>query len=231
MLLKQPGFTAVAVLTLALGIGANTAIFSIINAVLLKPLPNPGPDRIMVVNETGNGQEFSVSLPNYEDWKRDNTVFEFLSITRRESRNLSDVSGLEAERIPCAFVSEDFFKVVGFSPKLGRTFTAEEEKPGGPSAILISDHLWQRVFARDPAVLGRTIKLHNQGYTIVGVMPAGMSSPQDTDVWLPFARRIVPLWSDRTIHPMLFVWGRLKTGVTVEQARTELKGKIGRAHV
>ena len=228
MLLKQPGFTAVAVLTLALGIGANTAIFSIVNAVLLRPLPYPDADRIMVLNESGGGQEFAVALPNYEDWKRDNTVFQYLSITRRESRNLSEVSGLQAERIPCAYVSEEFFKVIGFAPTLGRGFTAEEEKPGGPSAVIISDRLWQRVFARDPAVLNRTIKLHNQACTIVGVMPPGVSSPQDTDLWLPFGRRVVSLWSDRTIHPMLFVWGRLKPGVTVEQARTELKGIAAR---
>src|ERR1700704_4563404 len=125
---KSPAFTFVAVLTLALGIGANTAIFSIVNAVLLRPLPYPDADRIMVLNESGNGQEFSVSLPNYEDWKRDNTVFQFLAITRRESRNLSGIAGQEAERILCAHVSEDFFKVVGISPKLGRTFTEEESK-------------------------------------------------------------------------------------------------------
>ncbi|PYK28938.1 MAG: hypothetical protein DME57_11630 [Verrucomicrobia bacterium] len=121
-LIKNPGFAAVAILTLALGIGANTAIFSIVNAVLLKPLPYPNADRIMVLNESGGGQEFSVALPNYEDWKRDNTVFQFLAITRRESRNLSEVPGQEAQRIQSAYVSDEFFKVVGISPKLGRTF-------------------------------------------------------------------------------------------------------------
>src|SRR5262249_48589562 len=227
-LVKQPGFTVIAVLVLALGIGANTAIFSIVNAVLLRPLPYPDADRIMVLNESGDGQEFAVALPNYEDWKRDNTVFQFLAITRRESRNMSEIQGQEAQRIPVAHVSEDFFKVVGISPKLGRTFTEEESKPGGPPAVVISDRLWQRAFARDANVLGRTIKLHNQGYTIIGVMPPEMASPQDTDVWFPFARRIVPLWNDRTIHPMLFVWGRLKAGVTVDQARTEMKGIAAR---
>ena len=227
-LIKNPGFSAVAIVTLALGIGANTAIFSIVNSVLLRPLPYPDADRIMVLNESGAGQEFSVSLPNYEDWKRDNTVFQFLAITRRESRNLSGIQGKEAERIPCAFVSEDFFKVVGISPKLGRTFTEEESKAGGPSAVVISDRLWQHAFARDRDVLGRTIKLHNQGFTVIGVMPPEMASPQDTDVWFPFGRRIVPMWNDRTIHPMLFVWGRLKPGVTVEHARTEMKGIAAR---
>ena len=227
-LIKNPGFAAVAILTLALGIGANTAIFSIVNAVLLKPLPYPNADRIMVLNESGGGQEFSVALPNYEDWKRDNTVFQFLAITRRESRNLSEVPGQEAQRIQSAYVSDEFFKVVGISPKLGRTFTEEESKAGGPPTVLISDRLWQRAFARDANVLGRTIKLHNQGFTIIGVMPPEMASPQDTDVWFPFGRRIVSFWNDRTIHPMLFVWGRLKPGVTVDQARTEMKGIAAR---
>jgi putative ABC transport system permease protein len=227
-LVKQPGFTFIAALVLALGIGANTAIFSIVNAVLLRPLPYPDADRIMVLNESANGQEFSVSLPNYQDWKRDNNVFKYFAITRRESRNLSGIPGREAERIPCAYVSEEFFKVVGLSPKLGRIFNEEEEKPGGPPAVVISDRLWQHAFARDAAVLGQTIKLHNQGFTIIGVMPPEMNSPQDTDVWFPFARRIVPFWQDRVIHPMLFVWGRLKPGVTVDQARTEMKAIAAR---
>src|SRR5581483_4013786 len=222
-LIKNPAFSAVAIITLALGIGANTAIFSIVNAVLLRPLPYPAADRIMVLNESGNGQEFSVSLANYEDWKRDNNVFKYLAITRRESRNLSGIPGRDAERIPCAYVSEEFFKVIGLQPKLGRTFSAEEEKPGGAPAVIISDRLWQHAFGRDAGVLGKTIKLHDRGFTIVGVMPGEMNSPQDTDVWFPFAGRIVPFWRDRTIHPMLFVWGRLKPGVTIEQARTEMK--------
>ena len=158
-LIKNPAFSAVAVITLALGIGANTAIFSIVNAVLLRPLPYPDADRIMVLNESANGQEFSVSLPNYQDWKRDNNVFKYLAITRRESRNLSGIPGREAERIPVRLVyRKSFFKVIGLSPKLGRTFNEEEEKPGGPPAVVISDRLWQHAFARDARCFGANDK-------------------------------------------------------------------------
>ncbi len=229
MLIKQPAFAFISILTLALGIGANTAIFSVINAVLLRPLPYPNADRIMVLAESaGPGQQFSVALPNYLDWKRDNTVFEHLAVTRRESRNLTGIPGREAERISSAYVSDDFFKVMGLSPQLGRTFTEEEQKPGGPLAVILSDRLWQRVFGRDPAIVGRAITLHNQAFTVIGVMPPQMAAPQDTDAWLPFERRVVSIWQDRNIHPMLFVWGRLKPGVTVDLARSEMKNIAAR---
>src|ERR1700736_5674466 len=124
MLRKQPGVSAIAVLTLALGIGANTAIFSVVNAVLLRPLPYPNADRIMVLNESsGPGQDFSVALPDYFDWRADTKAFEHLAVTHRESRNLSGIPGREAERISSAYVSDSFFKVIGLSPELGRTFT------------------------------------------------------------------------------------------------------------
>jgi len=228
-LIKNPGFAIIAVSTLALGIGANTAIFSVINAVLLRPLPYPNADRIMVLSESaGPGQEFAVALPDYLDWKNENTVFEELAVTHKESRNLSGIPGREAERISSSYVSNNFFKVIGLSPILGRTFTEEEGKAGGPLAVVISERLWQRAFGRDPSVLGRAISLHNQSFTIIGVMPAEMTSPQDSEAWFPFGRRIVPIWQNRAIHPMLFVWGRLKPGVTVDQARTEMKGIAAR---
>jgi putative ABC transport system permease protein len=135
-LAKQPSFTFVAVLTLGLGIGANTAIFSVINAVLLRPLPYPEADRIMVLSEFSGGQESSVALPDYLDWQRDNTVFENLAVTRRESRNLSGIPGREAERISSAYVTANFFKVIGLSPELGRTFTEDEDKVMKSSALL-----------------------------------------------------------------------------------------------
>ena len=131
---KSPGFTFVAVLTLALGIGANTAIFSVINAVLLQPLPYPDASRIMTLNEFSSGTNTSIAFPDYLDWRRDNTVFEHLAISRRESRNLSGISGRQPERVGAAFVTANFFKVIGLSPELGRTFTDEEDKVGRAGA-------------------------------------------------------------------------------------------------
>jgi putative ABC transport system permease protein len=224
-LIKNPAFSAVAIVTLALGIGANTAIFSIVNAVLLRPLPYPDADRIMVLNESsGPGQDYSVALPDYFDWKNDNTVFEHLAATHKESRNLSGIPGRDPERISCATVTRDFFHILGVPPKLGRIFSEDEDKVGAPPVAVISDRLWQRAFNRDPSVLGRSITLHDQNFTVIGVMPPPVTSPQDTDVWLSMMRRSNnPVWMDRTIHPMIYVWGKLKPGLTVDQARTEMK--------
>ena len=148
---KSPGFTLVAVLTLALGIGANTAIFSVIHAVLLRPLPYPEPHRIMALHEANGAQEFSLAFPDYMDWRRDNNVFEHLAVSRRDSRNLS-VPGREPERIGVAFVTANFFNVIGLPAQHGRTFTEEEDRVGGPQLMVISDPLWRRVFNRDPNV-------------------------------------------------------------------------------
>jgi putative ABC transport system permease protein len=230
ILRKQPGFSAIAILTLALGIGANTAIFSIVNAVLLRPLPYPDADRIMVLNESsGPGQDYSVALPDYFDWRNDTTVFEHLAATHKESRNLSGIPGRDPERISCASVTRDFFNIVGLPPEIGRTFSEDEDKVGGPPVVVITDRLWRRVFNADPGVLGRSITLHDQNFTVIGVMPAQVTSPQDSDVWLSMMRRSNnPAWMDRSHHPMIYVWGKLKPGVTVEQARTEMKGIAAR---
>ncbi len=229
-LIKNPAFSAVAVITLALGIGANTAIFSIVNAVLLQPLPYPDADRIMVLNESsGPGQDYSVALPDYFDWRNDNTVFEHLAATHKESRNLSGISGRDPERVSCASVTRNLFNVVGMSAQIGRSFSEDEDKVGAPPVVVISDRLWRRAFNADPSALGRSINLHDQNYTVIGVMPPQMTSPQDTDVWLSMMRRSNnPAWMDRSHHPMIYVWGKLKPGVTVDQARTEMKGIAAR---
>ncbi len=229
-LIKNPAFSAVAILTLGLGIGANTAIFSIVNAVLLRPLPYPDADRIMVLNESsGPGQDYSVALPDYFDWQHDTTVFEHLAATHKESRNLSGIPGRDPERVSCASVTRNFFNIVGVSPEIGRTFSQDEDKVGGPPVVVLSDRLWRRSFNADPAVIGRSITLHDQNYTVIGVMPPQMTSPQDSDAWLSMMRRSNnPVWQSREIHPMIFVWGKLKPGVTVEQARTEMKGIAAR---
>src|ERR1700738_3566852 len=190
MLVKSPGFTLIAAVTLALGIGANTAIFSIVNAVLLRPLPYADADRIMVLNESsGPGQDYSVAFPDYLDWQKDNTVFEHLAATHKESRNLSGIPGRDPERISGAAVTRNFFSIIGLAPEIGRIFSEDEDKVGAPPVVVISDRLWRRVFNADPSVLGRSITLHDQNYTVTGVMLPQMTSPQDTDAWLSMMRR------------------------------------------
>ena len=222
---KSPGFTCVAILTLALGIGANTAIFSVIYAVLLRPLPYPEADRLMIVTETGASMpQISVSFPDYVDWKRDNTVFEEIAISRRESFNLSGLEGRAPEQVSGALVTANFFKVIGLNPQQGRVFTEEEDRVGGPLLAVISDRLWGRIFFRDPNVLGRTVNFGNQPYTIIGIMPPQMFSPRTVDVWFPLMRRTDnPVWQTRDNHPGLSGWARLKNGVTQEKALNELK--------
>ena len=161
---------------------------------------------------------FSVSLPDYLDWRHDNTVFENLALSRREAYPLSDIPGRNPEMVSGAVVTANFFKVLGIAPELGRAFTEEEDKPGGPFLALISDRLWTRVFQRDPAVIGRDVTFYNRRATIIGVMPPQMTSPADADVWFPLMRRVGNgVWENRIIHPWLFAWGRLKPGVTLDQ--------------
>src|SRR5438270_254595 len=151
-LIKNPVFSAVAIITLALGIGANTAIFSIVNAVLLRPLPYPNADRIMVLNESsGRGQDFSVALPDYFDWRNDNTVFEHLAATHKESRNLSGLPWRDSEHISCALVTRNFFNIIGLPPEIGRTFSEDEDKVGAPPVVVISDRLWGACLMPIPA--------------------------------------------------------------------------------
>src|SRR5688572_23665428 len=222
---QSPGFTLIAILTLALGIGANTAIFSVIYAVLLQPLPYPEAEKLVILTETSTNQpQISVSYPNYLDWRRENTVFEHLAVARRESFNLSGLEGRAPEQVPGGLVTANFFKVIGLTPQLGRVFTEEEDRVGGPMVCVISDRLWTRLFARDPNVLGRAVNFGNEPYTIIGVMPPQMFSPRTAEVWFPLTRRTDnEAWQMRDNHPGLFGWGRLKDGVTVERALAEMK--------
>ena len=228
-LIKSPGFSITAICTLALGIGANTAIFSVVNAVLLRPLPYPQADRLMVLSEgdrTNPAQTpFSVSLPDYLDWRHDNTVFEAIALTHREASPMSDVPGRSPEQVTTASVTANFFKVIGLSPQLGRVFTEDEDKAGAPFLAVISDRLWRRVFNADREVIGRPVTFNGRSATIIGVMPAQIASPTpDTDVWFSVMRRSNNgAWQNRIIHPWLFGLARLKPGVTVEQARAEMR--------
>lgn len=221
---KSPGFTIIAVLTLALGIGANSAIFSVVNHVLLRPLPYPHPERLVYLNEVINGTDTAIALPDYVDWRKDSKSFEHLAMSRLESRNLSGIPGREPERISVAYVTANFFNVIGLPPQIGRTFTEDEDRPGAPSLAVISDRLWERAFHRDPQVVGRPMQFHGTPITVIGVMPREMDSPHGVDAWFAVMRRAnLPGWQNRANHPMFFGWGRLKEGVTVEQARGEIK--------
>ena len=226
---QSPGFTIVAVLTLALGIGANSAIFSVVNHVLLRPLPYPKPDRLVYLNEVINGTDTSLALPDFVDWRNDAKSFEHLAMSRLESRNVSGIPGREPERISVAHVTANFFNVIGLPPQIGRTFTEDEDRPGAPPLVVISDRLWDRAFQRDPQIVGRPMIFHNTPITVIGVMPPEMDSPQGVDAWFAVMRRAnIPGWQNRANHPMFYGWGRLKDGVTVEQARAEIKAIAAR---
>ncbi|MGI9087006.1 MAG: ABC transporter permease [Chthoniobacterales bacterium] len=228
-LAQQPLFTLIAVLTLALGIGANTAIFSVVNAVLLRPLPYPEPEQLVYLHEISGGAETSIALPDYLDWRHDSRSFQQLAIARIESRNLSGIAGRAPERVSSAFVTANFFDVVGLSPEIGRVFREDEDKPGAPALVVISDRLWERVFQRDPNIVGRAVNFHGQLFTVTGVMSGPMDSPHAVDAWFSVMRRSNnPGWQNRANHPMFFGWGRLKKNVTLEQARSEMKAIAAR---
>lgn len=221
---KSPGFTVIAVLTLALGIGANSAIFSVVNHVLLRPLPYPKSDRLVYLNEITGGTQTSIALMDYVDWRKESKSFEHLAIARLESRNLSGIGDREPERISVAYVTSNFFNVIGLNPQIGRTFSEDEDKPGAPPLAVISDRLWDRAFHRDPQIVGRPMEFHGTPVTVIGVMPREMDSPHNVDAWFAVMRRANnPGWINRANHPGFFGWGRLKDGVTVEQARAEIK--------
>ena len=222
MLWKRPGFTVVAVITLALGIGANTAIFSVINAVLLAPLPYEDPERLVAVWERQaitNENQQPVALPNLDDWKEQNRVFEQLAITRNSTFNLTQDG--ETERVTGARVSSNFYSLLRVKPILGRTFLEGEDKPGAQPVALISYGLWQRRYAADPQLVGKSLQVDSLPYTVVGVLPRGVGYPTtDTDLVIPFIPQ--PRDAQRANH-FVRVIGRLKAGVSLEQAHTEME--------
>jgi predicted permease len=220
---KAPGFTAVAVLTLALGIGACTAIFSLVDSVLLRPLPYPEPDRVMLVQQSYKGaQDIPLSWPNFEDVARDNHSFAALAIVQRGDYTLSGNG--PAEKIRGAVVSSDFFRVLGVNTLLGRPFTQEEDRIGSGKVAVIRASLWERKFGGTPDVLGKTATFDGDAYTIVGVLPNDVITPTQVEFWLPIAPfSNTPSWQKRGNQPGLFAYGRLKSGVKLEQARIDLR--------
>ena len=218
----NPGYTAIVVATLALGIGANAAIFSVADAVLLRPYPYPDIGRIVFINEqTRRGDQMSVAWLTFLDWKAQNQSFEQLGIFRSTTANLT--GGEQPERLSAAIVSSGVFGVMGVPPAAGRVFGEDDDKPGAARVAVISERLWRGRFAADPAIVGRSITLNNEPHAIVGVMPPGMRYPSRlTDVWLPLGPLVPTLPQSRGAHPGLFVVGRLKPGVTFEQAVADM---------
>jgi len=219
MLSKRPGFTAVAVLTLALGIGANSAIFSVVNAVLLRPLPFNEPARLIRLWETFYPSGWgSVSVLNLKDWREQNDVFTGLAAFQTSSFVLE--GGEYPERIPAANVSADFFDVLGVPTQSGRAFLEGEDQPGRQNVVVLSEELWKRNFGADPGIIGRSLLLSGEKYTVVGVMPAGFRYPSRlTELWVPLVPQANQI--NRGNH-WLQVLGRLKPGVTLEQAREQM---------
>jgi putative ABC transport system permease protein len=223
MLRKNYGFTLIAVVTLALGIGANTAIFSVVNSVLLRPLPYKDSDRLMRIRETKMPQfpEFSVSPGNFLGWKADNTVFERLVAMRFSAFNLTNTG--DPERLRGMKVTEGFFSMLGVQPQIGRDFLPEEDQVGKNNVVILSHGLWQRRFGGDPQILNQTVTLDGQSYTVIGVMPAAFQFMDRTnELWTPMAFTVQQT-QNYGGHSLAAV-GQLKPGVTVEQARTEMVG-------
>ena len=220
MLWKNPGFTVVAALALAIGIGANTAIFSVVHAVLLQPLPFAEPSRIVALDEEARGRFSSVSPPNFVDWQARNATLESIAAYNETTATLS--GGSEAERFDAVLVGADLFRVLGVPPILGRAFTTGDDREGRQRAVVLGERLWRRRFGADPGIVGRILTFDGRPHLVVGVMPAGFTFPGDIDLWFPL------ILTDFDTNPRqrgahyLSVVGRLKTGTTVAQATADL---------
>jgi predicted permease len=218
---KNPGFAAIAILTLALGIGANTALFSVVNGVLLNPLPFPNADQLLAVySRTSAFGESSISYPNFLDWHRDNHSFSGFSAFRSDDFNLTGVG--EPERLHGHMISADFFSTLGVKPIVGRTFRPEEDQAGAGPVVVIGDGLWKRKFGSSPDVVGKSITLNGKVYVIVGVAVGRLPVFSPTDVYVPIGQWTDPTFRDRRISMGMNSIGRLKPGVTIEQARADM---------
>ena len=236
-LIKHPAFTFVAVITLALGIGANTAIFSVVNAVLLKPLPFPAPNELVAVGATHAREDAvtaigSLSYPDFFDFRKENQTLANIAVHR--NRVIALVDGGEAQSIRGEKVSAEFFDILGIKPSLGRNFAREDEQAGGGPGgfkVILGQTLWQRLFNRDPNILGRVLMFDNQPYTVIGVMPPGFQFPIETEgpeFYVTIADDAAnadgtkPSTEQRGSHSLQGI-ARLKPGVTIAQARADLQ--------
>ena len=224
-LLRAPGFAAVAILTLALGIGANTTIFSIMNAVLLRPLPYANPSRLVNLGEAQDGHTGTVGFATVVDWRAQTQSFEDLALMRTWTPTL--VTSAEPERIPGVRVTANYFRLLGIKPAIGRDFTAAEDNPNRRLVVILSDGLWRRRFNADPAVVGRTIRMNDNDYQVAGVLPPTFEplieehDYQRADIWSPLGYEVGVGDSCRSCQHLRAI-GRMKAGISVASAETDL---------
>ncbi|HEY8412174.1 MAG TPA: ABC transporter permease [Pyrinomonadaceae bacterium] len=222
MLWKNRGVSAIVILALALGIGANSAIFSVVNTVLLRPLPYDQSDRLVFLNEKSPVlDEMSISYPNFLDWREHNQSFEKIGVYNRGSYNLTGTG--DPERIITAQMSADMFTLLRVNALHGRVFTNDEDKPGGTPVVVLSYGLWQRRFGGQTSILNQPITLNGKSYTVIGVMPQNYAYPSRAEMWVPVGQLSDQAsWKMRGNHPGLYGIGRLKPGVTFEQADADM---------
>ena len=226
MLRHNPGFTAAAVIVLALGIGANTALFSIVNGVLLRPLPYPQAGQLVTLRESKpNFATGSISLPHFLDWQKDNRTFASMA-AMRGGRSLV-LTGLgEAEQLNCVMLTGGFFEQLGVNPVIGRTFTQDEAKVGAAPTVLLAARFWKRKFASDPNVLGKTLTLDGKAYSVIGVIPADfdlLGTFRNIDLYIPIGQWGNPILMTRSAGLGISGIGRLRPGVTIDQARADMQ--------
>ena len=224
MLAKNPGFAAIVILTLALGIGATTAIFSVVYGVLLRPLPYPQPDQIVRVWEsTATGHRMNLADPNFEDLREQNRSLQGLAEYNSEIASIS--TGNRPSRTMVAAVSKDFFSVMRVQPVLGRNFLPEEQKFGAAPAALVRQTDWEQYLASTNDLGSVKLQIENKAVSVVGVLPAGFAFPEEAEVWVP--RELYERVPSRTAHNWAAI-GRLRDGVELSQARAELSGIAAR---
>lgn len=222
-LMKTPGFTATALLTLTIGIGVNTAVFSVMDAIVLRPMAVPDLNRVMTVEEDRGRGRFAyewITPPNFRDWKRQSHSFQDLAMYKQNSMSLTEAGA--AAHVTAARVTPDFFAVMRIAPFLGRAMRADECQPGRDAEAVLAYSFWRAHFAGDGNVVGRKVELDKREYTVIGVMPMGLTYPPATDLYLPLALTAQQM-EDRTDHDFQAV-GRLRAGVSAQQAQAEMHG-------
>jgi putative ABC transport system permease protein len=218
----NPGYTVIVIATLTLGIGANAAIFSVADAVMLRPYPYPDMERLVVINETTRaGQQMSVAWPTFQDWQAQNQSYEHLGIYRNTVVNVTGAD--QPERLRGAIASSGVFSAMGIRPVAGRAFGPAEDRPGAAQVAVISERLWRSRFNGDPTLVGRSVVLNNEPHVVIGVMPPGMRFPSRlTDVWLPLGPVVPSFPASRGSHPGLYAVGKLKPGVSFARAVADM---------